>query len=1261
MTNLQDSDFFAAFNSKEFDISLSILQAFFAEKTLVSHQLDGYNSFITSISDIIATSCRSFPIKLRHKINDKFEEVIYTMELSNPVFLSPRYSSFIMGNNTDSLLYPKMCREENMSYMAELKVDIRVYNNKNNIEKIFSKVSLGKIHTMYKSMLCNLYPHRNNPNVLRDLGEDPNDPGGYFIIGSKKGVYSEKVIVSQERNCYNKWLYTIDKKTGLPTMNIKSWNTGNNQKLSILINKSNDISIMFKVISETPFPLIVLIRILGGKINDFPDFFLDLDENVLDIVLKNLTHPTVTDELSPSDCIAYVAERTKLNYPESATDSFNYVEYATRSLFPHLNSDKDSTELTLRKKRLYLILILREFLEGRLKYDRDHLMNKRAVTVEELFNIAFISLMKKMFGDIQKACEKKPSCANSGIINPQDYIKINILQDYFQSSLSNGDWGTHNKTLYPQASQALEIVNNQSYLSNIRKCNNNIQESGMIEGPRRVHSSQYGYFCPSDTPESKSCGLVKTLSISCFISSELEDDVVVSFLTNVLGEDLITDIPETLSSILETKIYIKKSLIGIVQYNEGVYERITRVKKAFPTISITRRRKDDKVTEINIWNDRGRWLRPLFKVEEGKLLITPEIISKLVKKEMGWKELVYTGCIEILDPEEVDCPDTFISMYASEITEEHTHCEIHPAFMYGIIASLTPFPHHSQSPRVCYQCSMGKHAYGTVSENYLYKFPGTQIVLNYPQKPLVSSKFADFIGYNEMPSGTNAIVAIKNGEYNQEDSLIICKKSLDLGMFDTSYYKDHHTQVKKTKGEELEIPNGTGYMKIGRVTEILNSNPDDIMDRENKKVYIRINKITVASNRSDRVPYGVAKIGSVVYKGDVVIGKLSMSPDGSITNNSIVFTDYDVGRICKVRYGHGLDGVFTIHVKVVELRLEEIGNKFSSRIGQKGTCGRITAVEDMPFSPDPYSAPNPDIVMNPQAFPSRMTIGHLIECLLSKKVCSTDVRKARVLNSHTFYTNMSKPSLPIPVPNQVTNPLKFLRNTSEPTDVFEITPHYDVPLKVIHNLYEKHGITKQYGESKGDATPFEKVRDKKVQELFGPNSTPELVDVIREELRRLGYAPHGHQRLYCGETGEEFKALIFMGPTYYQKLEQVVANKMHARSTGPKQSLNRQPLEGKKKNGGHKIGEMENACLVANGATHNVRERLMEVSDQYSVYVCKVCGIFSDHVSKLTTNTECKMCKVKGPEYIKLVTMPYAFKLITQELESSLVSMRLNL
>ena len=564
-----------------------------------------------------------------------------------------------------------------------------------------------------------------------------------------------------------------------------------------------------------------------------------------------------------------------------------------------------------------------------------------------------------------------------------------------------------------------------------------------------------------------------------------------------------------------------------------------------------------KSLEIRICNDGGRLTRPVLKVKNNKVLITNENIQDLVSKDLKWNELL-TNCkldesvIEYIDAEEQNY--SMIAMKSKQdylqdknFSFNYTHCEIHQSTIFGVLASCIPYPEHNQAPRNTYQCAMGKQAMGVYATNYDKRMDKTAYVLNYPTRPLVDTRVMNFLKLNQIPSGTQIHVAIMTHTgYNQEDSVLINKASLDRGLFLATIYHTEKDEDKNIIRDEIirckPDPAKTKGIKFGNYDKINEQGfiPENTLV-ENRDVIIA-KTIPIKENRND--PTKVIK-----YE-----------------DQSKTFRTTEETYIDKNYTGRNGDGYNFAKVRVRNLRKPVLGDKFSSRHGQKGTIGNIIEECDMPFTKDGM---RPDLIINPHAIPSRMTIAQLKETLLGKVLLEL-------------------------------------------------------------GLF-------------GDGTSFGNLD----------------VNTISEELQKLGYESYGNEIMYNGLTGDQIETSIFFGPVFYQRLKHMVNDKQHSRSIGPMVNLTRQPAEGRSRDGGFRIGEMERDVMIAHGISRFCRERLYEVSDKYSTFVCNKCGMIAsfnngDKNRKYTNNDFsihlCHTCDNRS-DFSK-VEVPYAYKLLSQELQT---------
>jgi DNA-directed RNA polymerase II subunit RPB2 len=978
----------------------NIIQSYFDGQhleRLVRHQIESYNHFVNYQ---IQRTIQMFNPVVIHSENDYVQDKDkYFLEVFISFTNFKLYPPQIHENNgATKMMLPQEAKLRNFTYASTMTVDINIkyvvrntenMENPKTIEKTLPKINIGKLPIMLKSSVCVLTQNKHISNQF--TGECSMDSGGYFII---KG--SEKTVLGQERAAENR-VYCFDGKNTTKwswfaeIKSVPDFKCISPKQIEMMIASKNNgfghgIFITIPRIKQ-PIELYVLFRALGimsdKQISEY--IVLDIkDDRQADIL--NFLQASIIDGnkyMTTEDALRHITASVaytpiNLDKETGARKKREFaVEVLSNDLFPHCQ--------TLQQK-LYLIgYMASKLIQTSMGWlppdDRDSYINKRIELTGTLLNNLFRNYFNKLVKEMQKQIVREINNGSwrssedyGNIVNMTNIYKImkpTTLENGINRALSTGDFSI--KQSNSSKVGVAQVLNRLTYvasLSHLRRINTPLEKSGELIAPRKLHNTTWGFLCPAETPEGQSIGVVKNISYMGHITIPTNSSSLYEYVKPyILSVNDVTS-PKELNK--KVKVFVNGCWLGIANdpiqlYNDMKEKKYRGIVNIYTSITF-----DFKLLEIRICNDGGRLTRPVLRVRDNQAIITKDIIDKITTKELSWNDLL-TNCkldesvIEYIDPDEQNfamiamrCKDTYLQESNKKI--KFTHCEIHPSTVFGVLASCIPYPEHNQAPRNTYQCAMGKQAMGVYATNYDQRMDKTAYVLNYPSRPLVDTRLMNFIQLNKIPSGTQIHVAIMTHTgYNQEDSVLVNKGSIDRGLFLATIYHTEKDEDKNIIRDEIirckPDPQKTKGIKFGNYDKL---NADGFIPEnslvENRDVIIA-KTIPIKENRNDPTK-------TVKYE-----------------DQSKTFRTTEETYIDKNYTGRNGDGYNFAKVRVRILRKPVFGDKFSSRHGQKGTCGNIIPECDMPFTKNGL---RPDIIINPHAIPSRMTIGQLKETILGK-------------------------------------------------------------------------------------------------------------------------------------------------------------------------------------------------------------------------------------------------------------------------------------
>lgn len=1261
-----------------------LVQSYVASYGIIRHHLDSFNYMIDYTIPLIVRN----NAVVTCKTNPHFHLIFEGVDVKVP---SAPSDAFLL--ETNRAITPHECRLRNLTYAAPIYARLRYKVSK---DEKYNRVlaQIGRIPIMLRSNRCILC---NKTKLQQAFSQECfADPGGYFIIN---GV--EKSVLLCEQMAMNKILVGRN-SDGLSEATVASSTAERKSRTSVVL-KNRKFYLTHNTFGTSMINICAAFRAMGftsdveilSLIGTDPLFLDYMNFTVqecasLDIYSQEQALEYLSSKFGPRH---YIAKRTPVQEARDCLASvilchIPVVQQVPVTAPPGMQGTtaQETQQLTTtictgmfhnwRPKAVYLATMIRRVILfdcGILKEDdRDFIGNKKLESTGDILSLLFEDLFKHLLVSISHKADSLSKKTNRTDVSLEvnNLVDQSIITRGMNSSLSTGHFKMERFRLDRiGVSQVVSRLSYMAALGQMTRIASSFEKSRKSSGPRQLNFSQMGIFCPADTPEGESVGLVKNLSLLCHISVDCDQGSssggsavqqaaapLHSGLNNLrIREEAST--PKTPQPVGFNNTF-KRLLysLGIVDlsicyagdafvmsyaafFNGEILGSIpvAHVHNFTTTLRRMRRRgfidsftsvyTNEHQRSVYINTDGGRACRPLLVVNSGRTLLQMTDIQEMVGGTKSFADLVLEGKVEYIDVNE--SKNIFIAGHPRDLTsaslngESYTHCEIEAYALLGYVIGLIPYPHHNQSPRNCYNCSMGKQSISAIAYNQFERFENCLFILNYPQKPLTTTKILELTNFESLPGGQNATVCIMSyGGFDIEDAVILNRSSVDRGYGRIEVYRTTAEELKSHDNnliDRLSGPPSDLYIAKEVVVKKGGENDEGAVTTERVLNQARAKFLNIDVD-------GLGAVGQRYDSGDFIIHK--QIPENTRVqagktgpqDTTISYRQQPVSLkspldtstyIDKILLTTNRDGNLQIKVLTREPRRPEVGDKYSSRHGQKGVIGLIVPQRDMPFSPLGIT---PDMIMNPHGFPSRMTVGKLLEVVANK----VGALEGMQIDATPFGTNSYKAA-------QMSS----------------------IEHKGVEDCSHSSGSSGPAGLAESDIRAM---------------SDDAYIDILSEKLITNGYNYIGKDVLYSGITGEPIPTYIFNGPIYYQRLKHMVRDKMHSRATGPRAMLTRQPTEGRKAQGGLRLGSMETDALISYGASSLLIERLMVCSDEFLADVCSRCGMLCYDTGSSHRNASSKWCQTcqTGAEIVK-IRLPYATKLMLQELYSMGVVVRMSL
>jgi len=1210
--------------------SKAVVHAMLLRRGMIAHHIESFERFMLHWIPHIVRSSPAVSLDFDHL------QRRHVVEFKDVTFTKPDHRE---ASGIVRPVYPHECKKRKLTYAstAFMDAEYRIYDISAGKDqpklcetRLYREVPIGQFPVITRSpSFCRL----SGSGFLNS--ECPLDSGGLFVVN---GV--EKVLISQDKKRMNHATCYRPKKDALKygwECEVRSCSETKLRSTSTLYaftalesSASPDIVLRVPFILNFDVPLAAVLRILGvTSAQDAERMILDgysRKDDPTDQVCAYVRAACASDlyQMEVRELYDWIARQSTdlaRKYTTSERRTKVVENIFNNEFLPHVGMDR--TPETLRKKRCFTGKMLRTLLLTHFKQrkadDPDHFGNKRVepagTLLAYLFRPLFRKAMRSFTAQLKKAIEAgKP-------IHMADLFSTKTITVGIRRSLSSGEWGVQrggagSRTGVSQQHNRLSLV---AGVSNLRLVNTHVNKDGRMPQVRKYHMSHDGIFCPTTATEGPTCGLVKSMAMSCHIRTGYDVESTIDNITQTMG-DVVRTIEQDCkakdddhlreeakddervgadrqtqqqeeeqisnNSGDEQNIILYANWIPVGFLRKGVDPwnvvgilRRKRLRQVLPFDTTIYYNEQEKYISVEV--DAGCCMRPLFVLQQLHKL--PRLMAELSDPCELWSELLLEGVIEYVDKTEE-------RMYrvAKEVHEvleydaeqPFTHVELHPSLMLANCASLIPFPDHNQSPRNTYQCAMGKQAMATPFLSAQQRWDTLLQFLCYPDQSAVQTFLEEEQNLNMLPTGEVIEVAIMPWTgYNQEDSTIVDQGAVDMGfgqsmmvrcLADDEGSKSATTTVKFGKpSENCRGLQKANYSKIGERGVVEPGTwlmPGDAVMTKIITATRIVGDNPVAENMPDSHHHQSSMAATAAAQA---LPNKKEKEEKIETCSTVIWRETnDPGMVVDVIETTNRDGAKMFRVKVASMRRPEIGDKFSSRHGQKGTLGMFYRREDMPY--DYRTGKTPVFIINMHCIPRRMTIGMLIEMLLGQ----------------------------VGAAQKQTKPL--------------------------------------------DGTPF------------GNLTYREMMS----KLKQAGFAPSGKRTMMNPYNGKLIETPILVCPVTYQRLKHTARDKNHARARGPRQILTRQPAEGRARDGGLRMGEMERDCLIAHGAPQTAKDRLFVNSDPYIAHVCGACGLLAEPprpadaevvgFSVRASKPYCRHCDAY--DTVEAIKMPYVAVLYMNEM-----------